>query len=198
MTPAPDVSTLDGSGARAVGLPMRFAPLTFAVLLLPVSALADTAQLDVFVQEAEPLDFVLIRNVEGCGPVTGALIVDFRGSVGQVVIDTAFGGLGTQQFAPVEVLIGPVRPLPVADGAQELVILIAGLAPGDQALVTMDLDSEGEVARLGRIEATAAEMAGSQAVFTAESDGAQVAASLGTEAAASLTVPVDCTPAELS
>jgi hypothetical protein len=54
------------------------------------------------------------------------------------------------------------------------------------------------VARLGRIEATAAEMAGSRAVFTAESDGAQVAASLGTEAAASLTVPVDCTPAELS
>jgi hypothetical protein len=68
-------------------------------------------------------------------------------------------------------MIGPVRPLPVPDGAQEMVILIAGLEPGDQALVTMDLDSEGEAERLGRIEATAAEMAGSRAVFTGETGG---------------------------
>ena len=177
---------------------MRIASPILAIMLSPLSALAETAQLDVFVQEAEPLDFVLIRNVEGCGPVTGALIVDFRGSIGQVVIDTAFGGLGTQQFAPVEVMIGPVRPLPVADGAQELVILIAGLEPGDQGVVTMDLDSEGEAERLGRIEATAAEMAGSRVVFTPEGGETSVIANLGTDAATSLTVPAECTPAELS
>jgi hypothetical protein len=61
-----------------------------AIRVSPRSPGAETAQLDVFVQEAEPLDWLLIRNVEGCGPVIGGerLTVDFRGSVGQVVIDT--------------------------------------------------------------------------------------------------------------
>jgi hypothetical protein len=176
---------------------MRNACLAMAAILSPVSALADTAELAVFVQEAEPLDFVLIRNVEGCGPVTGEIVIDFRGSVGQVVIDTGFGGLGTQQFAPVETMIGPVRPLPVPDGAQQMAILIAGLEPGDQALVTMDLDSEGEAERLGRIEATAAEMAGSRAVFTPETGGTPVTGNLGTDAAVSLTVPADCAALEM-
>ncbi len=178
---------------------MRIASLyaAFVALVAPLHASAETAQLDVFVQEAEPLDFVLIRNVEGCGPVSGALVVDFRGSVGQVVIDTAFGGLGTQQFAPVETMIGPVRPAPVADGAQEMVIFIAGLEPGDQALVTMDLDSEGEVARIGRIEATAEEMAGSRAVFSGEGAEASVVGDFGTDAAVSLVVPANCTAREM-
>jgi hypothetical protein len=48
----------------------------------------------------------------------------------------------------------------------------------------MDLDSEGEAERMGRIEATAAEMAGSRAVFTPESGGTPVTANLGTDAAA--------------
>jgi hypothetical protein len=162
-----------------------------------VPALADTAQLDVFVQEAEPLDFVLIRNAEVCGPVSGALTIDFRGSVGQVVIDTAFGGLGTQQFAPVETMIGPVRPAPVPDGAQEMVIFIAGLGPGDQALVTMDLDSEAETERLGRIEATVAEMAGSRAVFMGEGEETPVVGDFGTDAAVRLTVPANCIAREM-
>jgi hypothetical protein len=46
---------------------------------------------------------------------------------------------------------------------------------------------------MGRIEATAAEMAGSRAVFTADSGGEPVTATFGTDAAASLTVPADCT-----
>lgn len=162
------------------------------------SVRAETAQLDIFVQEADPLDFVLIRNAEGCGPVSGELVVDFRGSVGQVVIDTAFGGLGTQQYAAVEVLVGPVRPRPVSDGAQTLSILIAGLEPGDQALVTMDLDTEGEIDRLGRIQATPQEMAGSRAVFTSDLGGEPVAGSFGTDAATSLTVTADCAAREVS
>jgi hypothetical protein len=79
---------------------MRNACLAMAAILSPVSALADTAELDVFVQEAEPLDFVLIRNVEGCGPVTGELVIDFRGSVGQVVIDTASAGSARSNSRP--------------------------------------------------------------------------------------------------
>jgi hypothetical protein len=172
--------------------------LALSIAWLACPAGAETAELDVFVQEAEPLDWLLIRNVEGCGAVSGELVVDFGGSVGQVVIDTAFGGLGTQQFAPVSVMIGPVRPMPVADGAQQVAILIAGLMPGDQALVTMDLDSEAEAERIGRIEATAAEMEGSRAVFTPDSGGEAVIADLGTDAAARLTVPADCTVPDLS
>ena len=172
--------------------------LALSIACLACPAGAETAALDVFVQEAEPLDWLLIRNVEGCGPVSGELLIDFSESVGQVVIDTAFGGLGTQQFAPVSVMMGPVRPMPVADGAQQVAILIAGLMPGDQALVTMDLDSEAEAERIGRIEATAAEMEGSRAVFTPDSGEEAVIADLGTDAAARLTVPADCTVPDLS
>jgi hypothetical protein len=177
---------------------MRTVLTMLTAFLFAAPVLAETAQLDVFVQEAEPLDWLLIRTTEGCGTVSGELTVDFRGSVGQVVVDTGPGGLGTLQFAPVSVMFGPVRPMPLADGAQELRILVAGLEPGDQALVTMDLDSEGEADPMDRIEATAAEMAGSRVVFTADGGGEPVTATFGTDAAASLTVPADCTPVELS
>jgi hypothetical protein len=57
--------------------------LALSIAWLACPAGAETAELDVFVQEAEPLDWLLIRNVEGCGAVSGELVVDFGGSVGR-------------------------------------------------------------------------------------------------------------------
>jgi len=177
----------------------RFWVAVFVIAMgMPAVATAQTAQLEVVVQEANPIDWILIRNAEGCGPVTGEVRVDFRGSVGQVVIDTAPGGLGSNQFAPVEVLVGPVRPMPISDGGQVLSILIVGLEPGDQALLTMDLDSEADLEWQDRVVATAAETVGSIAVFTGEGDGAAIKADFGPDAIARLEVPVDCAALELS
>ncbi|MFW5642133.1 MAG: hypothetical protein ACOCY0_05135, partial [Roseicyclus sp.] len=123
------------------------------ICLWPAAAPAQTARLEVTVEDAAMLDVVVLRNVEACGPVSGMLRIDFGPSAGQVVIDTEHGGRGTQDPRTPVVRTGPGRLMEVEDGAQVLDLLVAGLAPGAEVVVTFDIDSEAEPTRAGRIVA---------------------------------------------
>jgi hypothetical protein len=167
--------------------------------LWPAALPAETALLEVIVEDAAMLDVVVFRNVEACGPISGMLRVDFGPSAGQVVIDTEYGGGGTQDpWTPV-VRSGPARLMPVADGARALDILVAGLEPGAEVIVTLDMDSEAEPTRAGRIVATGAEIAGSLAAFTPDAaPGEVLTAAFDATGLAVLSGPVPCAPLDLS
>jgi hypothetical protein len=169
------------------------------ICLCPVVAQGQTARLEVLVEDAAVLDVIVLRNIEACGPVSGLLRVDFGPSSGRVLIDTEYGGGGTQDpWTPV-VRAGPARLMPVADGARALDLLVAGLAPGEEVIVTLDIDSEGEAARAGRIVATGAEIAGARGVFTPDTVGAgALAGTFDATGTAVLAGPLPCVPPELS
>jgi hypothetical protein len=178
---------------------MRVLIQAVLICLWPVIAQAEAARLEVLVEDAAVLDVIVLRNVEACGPVSGLFRVDFGPSAGRVVIDTEYGGGGTQDpWTPV-VRAGPGRLMPVADGARALDVLVAGLRVGEQVIVTLDIDSEREATRAGRIVATGAEIAGSRAVFTPDTDGAEaLEGTFDATGTAVLEGPLPCVPPELS
>lgn len=169
------------------------------ICLCPLAAPAQTARLEVHVEDAAMLDLIVMRNVEACGPVSGLLRVDFGPSDGRVVIDTEYGGGGTQDPWTPAVRAGPARLMPVADGARALDLLVAGLEPGAQVVVTLDIDSERGATRAARIVATGADIAGGRAVFTPDTPGEE--ALMGTfdaTGSAVLEGPLGCPPPDLS
>jgi hypothetical protein len=157
------------------------------------------AVLEVFVEDAAMLDVIVLRNVEACGPISGLFRVDFGPSEGQVVIDTEYGGAGTQDpWTPV-IRSGPARLMPVEDGARVLDLMVAGLAPGEQVVVTLDIDNERGLSRAERIVATGADIAGGLSVFMPDGPGAEaVTGELDATGRAVLAGPVPCRPAEVS
>ena len=99
--------------------------------------------LEISMADGDPHDRIWLRNHVDCEIIAGALVLDFRGSEGQIVIDTAYGGVGTKDPMPVEVEVGNISVVPVADGDQEITILMGGIAPGGEAVVTLDFDNGG-------------------------------------------------------
>jgi hypothetical protein len=89
--------------------------------------------------------------------------------------------------------------MPVEDGARALDLLVAGLAPGEQVVVTLDIDNERGVSRAERIVATGADIAGGLAVFTPDAVGGEaLTGTLDATGSAVLVGPLPCHPLELS
>lgn len=167
------------------------------LLAAPAVSQTGDARLEVFVTDADAIDSIVLRNAQGCGPLSGALRIDFAPSDGGVVIDTLRGGGGTLYPATPEVIIGLARVRPVADGAREISILFDGLDEGMQIVVTLDIDSGADGPGPGSVVATGPDIAGSLASF-AGAGGDVVEAVFDATGAAVLEVPDACAPAEIS
>ncbi len=97
--------------------------------------------IEISMADGDPHDRIWLHNAGDCTLVAGALVLDFRGSVGHIVIDTAYGGIGTKDPMPIEVERGNITVAPVADGDTEITVLIDGIAPSDTEVVTLDFDN---------------------------------------------------------
>ena len=107
-----------------------------------VAGTAEAGGLSVSMADGDPHDRIRLRNTGDCAVVAGALQLDFRGSKGAIVLDTAYGGIGTKDPMPVDVEVGNITVPPVADGDREMTILIGSIAPGAKAVVTLDFDND--------------------------------------------------------
>jgi hypothetical protein len=156
-------------------------------------ALGETAELRVFVMDEDEHDWITLSHAGGCGIVSGQLRVDFGPSAGGVVIDTAYGGGGTRDPSPVAVLSGPVVAVPVTDGARHIDLLVTGLGPGGQAVVTLDIDNERGWFENARVMATPDDIMGSVATFTPGDDaGPATRAEFNDGRLAMMQVPAPC------
>jgi len=131
----------------------------------------EAVELHVMVLDEDDQDWITLSNTGHCASVTGRLRIDFNGSNGSVVIDTAYGGGGTRDPAPVQVLSGPAVLLPVADGARAIDMVITDLPPQGQVIVTLDIDNERGWFEETRVMATPQHIAGSVAEFTPRDPG---------------------------
>ncbi|MCU4653906.1 hypothetical protein N8I71_13760 [Roseibacterium sp. SDUM158016] len=172
--------------------------LSAAPIAAPLSA--QTAELEIMVHDTDSIDWIALRLVGECGPVTGVLAIDFGPSAGGVVIDTEYGGRGSQDPMSVGVLFGPIALGQVPDGATALEIAVAGLEGGDQAVVTLDLDTEQGATAADRIVARPWDIAGSRAIFAPQNagDGLPATATFDANGYARLPLPVPCIPPALS
>lgn len=127
---------------------------TSLALATPANALVEVA-----FQDGNPWDFFLITN-SGCPISEADFVIDLSTSVAGVLIDTTYGGPGTQDPLPAELARGDAILAPVADGDQQLIITIAHLAPENDILLQMDVDDTSTVAPGMRISVANSEIAG--------------------------------------
>lgn len=133
------------------------------MLAHPVAA--QDNHIGVFLFDGNPYDRIFIRNIGDCDTITGTLTLDFTTSAGQVVIDTQYGGVGTQDPMPVEVENGPLSIAPVSDGDRVLQIGIDGLLAGQSGTITLDFDNEAAGWRAARVSIIGDHVAGAAARF---------------------------------
>lgn len=138
--------------------------VALAALLLPPGPAA--ADLSITFRDGNPRDRFTVRNT-GCAVVTGQLVIDLAPSAGGVIVDAVRGGPGTKDPMPVEVEAGRLTVAPVADGARRLSMHLGGLAAGERAVVTLDLDDTRGWWPGPRVEVFEQEMAGATATLAA-------------------------------
>lgn len=152
---------------------LRFFPsvpvLVLAALAGPAlaepAARTETVPLRVVVLDEDAQDWITVSHGGTCATLSGRVRIDFGPSAGSVVIDTEYGGAGTRDPAPVEVVTGPAVVRPVPDGARGIEILLQDLPPQGQVIVTLDIDNERGWFAGNRVMATPADIAGSTAEF---------------------------------
>ena len=114
---------------------MRFLIALLCLLQTP-PALADVA---VWFRDGNPHDRFWIEN-RGCKTIVGVVDIDLRKTTGRVIIDTAYGGIGTKNPMPVEIVAGNIALDPVPDGTQDLTVDLKSIGPKETAIVTLNLD----------------------------------------------------------
>jgi len=139
--------------------------------------------------DGDPHDRIWLRNLGSCEIVAGALVLDFRNSKGKIVIDTAYGGIGTKDPMPVEVETGNITVRPVADGDREIVVLIGSIAPNGTAVVTLDFDNDASGWFTQRVSILDADVAGTFARF--ETPNELTSGVFETQAKLDLPIPED-------
>jgi len=145
---------------------VRFVPiLVLGTLAGPALAepapRTETVPLRVMVLDEDAQDWITVSHGGTCATLSGRLRIDFGPSAGSVVIDTEYGGAGTRDPAPVQVVTGPAVVLPVPDGARSIEIVLQDLPPQGQVIVTLDIDNERGWFAGNRVMATPADIAGS-------------------------------------
>ena len=162
-------------------------------LVCVLCALAPVARADlmVMIRDGDPLDRVLLRNTGACA-LTGVVEVDFSGSKGQVVIDTAYGGLGSRDPMQVEVEHGPVKPAPVADGTQRVVIALGGLAAQDVGAITFDMDNQTGWWEERRVVVTPSQLRGTEVILRLKGKAARAVFRTDGKVTLPVEAPQDC------
>jgi len=99
------------------------------------------------------------------------LVIDLRSSFAGVVIDTAYGGAGSQAPLPAELAAGKAILSPVSDGDQQLIVAIGRLDVDTPIRLQMDVDDTAAFSQNSRIAVASGELAG--ATVTLRHDGAE-------------------------
>ncbi|WP_375282075.1 hypothetical protein [Pseudooctadecabacter sp.] len=144
-----------------------------ALMVLPATTMAQTAEVSVMIRDGDPHDRIYIRNTGRCPLGYGVLGLDFTTSAGHILIDTAYGGAGTKDPMPVEVESGPLSVHPVLDGDRQIVMDIEGLAQGQSGVVTLDVDNEASGWFASRVSILNDHLEGTEARFASMSQDAR-------------------------
>ena len=128
------------------------------------------AAIEVRFSDGAPWDIFTITN-PGCEIAEAELLIDLSTSVAGVLIDTEYGGAGTQDPLPAELSQGNALLAPVIDGDQHLSVTIGTLDKDGLIELRMDVDDTAGSARGPKIQVYADEITG--ATVTLNYAGAQ-------------------------
>ncbi len=139
------------------------------LLLTGLSAHSASADITVTFGDGNPWDSFTITT-DTCAISGATMTIDLTTSVAGVLIDTEYGGRGTQDPMPAELHEGLATLLPVTDGDQQLILLIATLDRDNPIVLKMDVDDT-ERGRFGpEIHVAQNEVAGATAVLQVADD----------------------------
>lgn len=143
---------------------MRRIALTICILasMIPRPALA---AVEVTFQDGDPWDTFVITS-SGCAIIRAELTLDLATSVGAVVIDTEYGGLGTKDPMPAELASGRATLAAVPDGATTLTVAISKLSEDSPIVLQFDADDTISFFRADKIVVTPDEIEGATARLT--------------------------------
>lgn len=118
--------------------------------------------------ESAPKDRFEIVNYGTCDAGRFELVLDLSDAAGGLIFDTTGSGAGVEVFQPFEIVRGAISlaPAGVTDGDRSMAILINGLAPGESAAFTIDVDDT-KGSTLGQTRVAGSEIAGGTAVIVA-------------------------------
>lgn len=137
----------------------------FAAFVICAQA-AGAEGLDIKFRDGAPGDMFHVINM-GCPVIQSALTFDLTTSAGGVVIDTAYGGIGTQDPRNVEIIAGSAALVPVNDGDQTLTLLLDLLPTGAGVVVSFDVDDTISDNRGNRVSVAGSEIAGATVTLAA-------------------------------
>ncbi len=140
--------------------------LALSISLFVQQASADTV-FEVRFTDGNPHDRFQFSLI-GCPIYDAELEIDLRNSASQVLIDTEYGGTGTQDPMPVEVEDGELTLLPSADGSQILKAQLAAIKEGETATITLDADDALSRSHNDRVEVDGPEISGALFVVSVE------------------------------
>lgn len=131
----------------------------FAVSAALLAASPATATIEVRFRDGNPWDTFDFRN-SGCAIYDAVILVDLSTSIAGVLIDTAYGGAGTQDPMPAELSEGQATLAPVNDGDQEFTVEIDKLDDTDRIQVRLDVDDTAGSAYAPKVEVYGDEITG--------------------------------------
>lgn len=147
--------------------------LSAAVIAFCLTARADAQDVTVTYRDGAADRFMI--ESQSCPLAQTQFVIDLRTSVAGVLIDTAYGGLGSRDPLPALVVAGDATLAPVNDGDQILTLMVHQLAPQDRVVVTLDTDDSISDTEGQRVHVSGSEIAGSTVRM--------VVGGIGTEAA---------------
>lgn len=139
--------------------------LTFCVGLLLAPVNQACAAVEVTFRDGNPWDVFLITSTD-CPIRDAELRIDLTTSVAGVLIDTEYGGAGSQDPLPAELASGDATLVPVADGDQLLIVKIARLDDETPIRLQMDVDDTAGTQYAPRIQVALDEMTGATVTLT--------------------------------
>ncbi|MEM9716422.1 MAG: aggregation factor core, partial [Pseudomonadota bacterium] len=112
-------------------------------LVLAMAATPAVADLRIEFDEGAPKDRMIFENVGACIQQDFQVTIDLTDSSGKLIFDTSGAGAGVEVFQPFETEAGAdaLKALPaVTDGQKVVTLNFAALAPGQELIITSDLD----------------------------------------------------------
>ncbi len=146
------------------------------------------AMIEVNFRDGNPWDVFTITNA-GCAIIQADLTIDLSTSVAGVLIDTEYGGPGTQDPMPAELSEGHAVLAPVTDGDQRLVVTIGKLDTENLIQLRLDVDDTQGSRYAPKIEVYGDEITG--ATVTLRYAGDQTFGTFDAEGNARIPLPKD-------
>lgn len=156
------------SGIWWIALMVSYLSPIAVLILLASPSVAESPILRVSITDGDPYDRIRLINLGDCASLTGLVTIDFANSVGKIVIDTQYGGVGTKDPMPVAVEAGPIAVKPVFDGDTQIGIFIDGMVSNGQGAVTLDVDNDASGWFARRVSILSDDLAGTVVRFGAD------------------------------